>query len=433
MLFPFIVRTVFIKTLDVEYLGLSSLFTSILTVLNLAELGFGSAVVFSMYKPIAVDDQTLINALLAYYRKVYRYVGIVVFVLGVALIPFLPFLINGPTPQGINIRIVYFVFLVNTVAGYFLFAYMGAIITAHQRQDVISRIDIFISIFMNSLQIVVLLTVKNYYAYLAVMPIFTVVNNFRTAIIAKKMFPQYSAVGVLPSFYRSDINQKMKGLIVSKVCTVSRNAFDNIFISIFLGLTITAIYGNYYLVLKSILMVVSVVANSIVAGVGNSVSMDSEKKNYDDMNRLNFFYMWFSGWVTVCLLSLYQPFMLLWVGKELMFPMSIVIPFCVYFYVLKMGDIRAVYVQAKGIWWENRFRAIAEAVLNVVLNYVLGKYWGVFGIIVATLISLFFINFCYGSHLIFKYYFVNQKIRKYYCSHAVYALVTSVACVILIS
>lgn len=107
-----------------------------------------------------------------------------------------------------------------------------------------------------------------------------------------------------------------------------------------------------------------------------------------------------------------------------MFPMSTVILFCIYFYVLKMGDIRSVYDQANGIWWQNRFRAIAEAAANLILNYFLGKYWGVKGIIAATLVSLFLINFCYGSQIIFKYYFKGQPIREYFHTNFIFAAVT---------
>jgi peptidoglycan biosynthesis protein MviN/MurJ (putative lipid II flippase) len=119
--------------------------------------------------------------------------------------------------------------------------------------------------------------------------------------------------------------------------------------------------------------------------------------------------------------------MKIWVGENLMFPFAVVILICLYFYVLKMGDIRYIYVQAKGIWWENRFRAIAESIANLVLNYFLGKYFGVYGIIAATLISLFLINFCYGSQIIFKHYFTKQKISDYFGRNAIYALVTLVA------
>lgn len=428
LLLPFLSRAVFIRTLGAEYLGVNSLFTSVLSVLSLTELGFSSAVVFSMYKAIAEDDTQSINALLYFYRKVYRYVGAIILGLGLLLIPFLPYLTRGSYPGDIDPLIVYLVFLFNTAISYFLFAYLNSLLTAFQRTDISARINMFMNIGKNALQIVLLVTVRNYYAYLAIMPAFTVLSNIRTAIITKKMFPQYRPVGMLSREIKAGIKEKISGLMIQKVCVVSRNAFDSIFISVFLGLTEIAIYNNYYYIMNTVTGFMAVATSAVLAGAGNSVAMESQQKNHDDMMRMNFIYMWLSGWCTACLLCLYQPFMRLWAGPELLLPISSVALFCAYFYVLKMGDVRAIYVEAKGLWWHNRYRALAESAANIVLNYVLGRYFGVNGIIAATLISLFLINFCYGSTLIYRYYFTEMKAGVYFGFHARCALATVAVC-----
>ncbi|MBS6888902.1 polysaccharide biosynthesis C-terminal domain-containing protein [Clostridium paraputrificum] len=425
---PFIVRTIFIKVLSVEYLGLNSLFSSILTVLNLTELGFSSAIVFCMYKPIADDDTDAINALLYFYKKAYKYIGIIIFTIGVCLIPFLEHLINGTYPNNINLVVVYLVYLFNTVLSYFLFGYLSSLISAFQREDLISKVSIITSLAMYGTQIITLILTRNYYVFLSIMLIFTVVNNLRTAIIAKKYFPQYIAKGELEKKYKKQIKEKVSGLIISKICSVSRNAFDSIFISMFLGLVDTAIYNNYYYIMNSIVAITVVITTSITAGAGNSVVTESEYKNYCDMNRMNYIYMWLAGWFTTCLLCLYQPFMKLWVGEKFLFPIGCVILICIYFYVLKMGDIRFIYDQAKGLWWENRYRALGEAIANITLNYILGKRFGIEGIILATLISLFVFNFCLGSQIIFKKYFINENVRDYYLAHFKYACTTTLVC-----
>ena len=430
IVFPFAVRTVFIYTLGSEYLGLNSLFTSILTVLNLTELGFSSAIVFCMYQPIAEDDTQSINALLLFYKKVYKYVGIIILTIGCLIIPFLPKLIKGSYPSDINLVIVYIIYLLNTVISYFLFAYLGALISAFQREDVLSKVNIIIQSAMYALQITALLLVRNYYVYVLIMPAFTIVNNLRTAIIAKKMFPQYSAKGRLKEEYKEEIKEKIKGLVINKLCIVSRNAFDSIFITMFLGLVDTAIYNNYYYIMNAVIMLTSVLITSVVAGAGNSVSMETPEKNYTDMNKMNFVYMWIAGWFTASMLCLYQPFMMIWVGKDLMYPMACVVLICIYFYILKMSDIRYVYELAKGLWWENRYRSIAEAICNLLLNYYLGKHFGVYGIIIATIISIFFINFLYGTSIIFKYYFRTQNIKTYFLTQFKYGIATIITCAI---
>lgn len=424
---PFAVRTVFIYTLGAEYLGLNSLFSSILSVMSLAELGFGSAIVFSMYRAIAEDDSDTINALLYFYRKVYRTVGLVILLVGLVLIPFLPYFIKGSYPSGINLTVVYLVFLGNAVISYFAYAYLGCLIQAFQRNYVTNVIDSFLNILLCAVQIVCLLTASNYYMYILIIPVFTVLSNVKTAVVSQKLFPQYKPFGSLKSEVRAGINEKVKGLVVGRICEMSRNAFDSIFISIFFGLMQITVYNNYFMIFSMITSFMAVIFNAVVAGVGNSVASDSQEKNHSDMMRMNFVYMWVSGVCVTCLFCLIQPFMKIWMGGGLMLPLSSVVLFCLYFYVQKMGDIRSVYVNATGIWWKNRFRAIAESLSNLVLNAVLGYLWGVNGIIAATLISMFLINFCYGSRIIYENYYTNEKVSKYFKFHGKFVVVNLTA------
>ena len=428
--FPFLSRTVFIHTLGEAYLGLNSLFASVLTVLNLAELGFGSAIVFCMYRPVAEDDHETINALLHYYRRIYRYIGLVILGIGLLLVPFLPYLVNGSCPPDINLTVVYLVFLGNTVMSYFLFGYRMALITAFQREDLISKVDFFISGIICGLQITILLTVRNYYVYLLVLPLSTIINNIRTLLISRWKFSQYSPQSGLSAKQKEIIKEKVSGLMISKVSAASRNSLDSIFIAMFMGLVATAKYTNYCYVMHSIVAALRVLTDAVTGGVGNSVVLESAEKNYHYMQRMNFLYMWLTGWCTICLLCMYQPFMEIWAGKKGMLPMSVVSLICVYFYFLKMGDVRNIYEQAKGIWWENRFRAIAETVGNLFLNFWLGRWFGVHGIIAATLVVLFFIDFCYGSRNIYRHYFKTEKISEYYSSHIFYGLATVAAGVV---
>lgn len=428
VVFPFAVRTVFIHTLGAEYLGLNSLFTSILTVLNLTELGFSSAVVFCMYEPIANDDSDAVNALLLLYKKVYRYIGMIILIVGVAIVPIIKYFIKGSYPEDISIIVVYLFFLLNTVISYFLFAYLQALITALQREDVLSKVNIVIQSIMYITQIIILLCVHNYYCYIFTMPVFTIISNIRIAIVAKKMFPNYKPYGKVGKEIKAQLKEKIIGLVINKICTVSRNAFDSIFISMFLGLIDTAIYNNYYYILNAIAMITCVVVNAVVAGAGNSVALETAEKNYNDMQRMNFIYMWICGWFTICMLCLYQSFMKIWVGESMLYPMGCVVLLCLYFYILKMSDVRYIYELARGLWWENRHRSIAEAISNLVLNYILGRFFGVYGIIIATIFSLFFINFLYGTRIIFKYYFTSNSMAEYFFSQLKYAGGTLVAC-----
>ena len=134
--------------------------------------------------------------------------------------------------------------------------------------------------------------------------------------------------------------------------------------------------------------------------------------------------MLIAGWASICFLCLYQPFIQLWVGKRLMLGFSEVIALTTYFYVLKMGDMRWVYFEGAGLWWQARYYALAETLMNIFLNIILAKYYGVLGIILATLLSLFFIDFIFSANILFQHYFKNGKLSEFFADHARYFLVT---------
>lgn len=430
MVFPFFIRTIIIQKLGSEYLGLNSLFTSILQVLNLTELGFSSAIVFSMYKPLADKDTDTICALMNLYKKIYRIIGIIILIIGLLVMPFLTKLVNGSYPSDINIYILYFLYLFNTVMTYFLFAYKSSLLTADQRIDIISNVNSIVSIILYVVQIIILLALKNYYIYVISIGISNILNNIVISKIVDNRYSEYICKGTVSKEQKKDIKKRVYGLMIQKICTTTRNALDSIFLSAFLGLNIVAIYSNYYTIMSVVVGILGIITTSMIASIGNSVATSNVQKNYNDMNKFNFIYMWISGFCTVCLLCLIQPFMKVWMGENYMFPLSTVICFSIYFYLLKMGDIRAAYVEATGIWYESRHRALLETILNIILNYFLGKYFGVNGIIIATLISLFLINFIYGSTIIFKYYFKNISAFDYFKRHLYYLIVTMIACIV---
>lgn len=429
LLIPFFVRTVIIKAIGEEYLGLSSLFTSILQVLNLTELGFSSAVVFCMYKPIAEGDEITISALMNYFRKIYKIIGICIFVIGMLLTPFLPYLIKGSWPEDINIYILYTIYLLNTVLSYLLYGYKSALLLAHQRNDIDTKILTSTFLVQYLVQIVVLVTTKSFYLYSMLFLASTVISNVLRGHIVNKKFPQYKNAGVLTKEQRSDIRKKVSGAFIQKICATTRNSADSILLSAFLGLTTVAIYGNYYYILTGVHGFLIVAITAITAGVGDSIARETVVKNHNDLNKFSFIYAWVSGCCTVCMLCLYQPFMELWVGRKLMFDFSTVILLSIYFYTLTMGDIRSTYTTGAGLWWEGRYRSLAETFANIILNIVLGYLYGVNGIIIATIVSILGINFLWGTTIVYKYYFKGISPVEYYVRHLFYVVVTVVACV----
>ncbi len=413
-LLPFVSRTVILYVLGTQYLGLGSLFSAILSMLSITELGVSNALVYSMYKPIAENDSTLICALLSLYRKLYRIIGSIILVLGLACMPFLHILIKGECPPDINIYLLYGIYLTSTVSSYFLFAYRGSLLTAHQRTDIDSIINTIVPLAIWILQMIMLAVFKSYYAYVAFLPISNIVTNIVRLFAVKKYYPQYVPKGKVPTELSQSIFKKIKALLGAKISTVILHSSDNIVISAFLGLTMVTIYGNYFYIMNAVCVFVGIAYSPMLPGIGNSLATEGVEKNYSDFKKFSFINLWIIAWCAICLVCLYQPFMELWVGKDLMFPFYVVLELALYF-VVKMGrKIPVTYKDAAGLWWEDRFRPLVIAAVNVVSNVILVQLIGISGIILSTVLSLL-ISIPWENYTVFKYIFKRSS-KEYYLS-----------------
>ncbi len=426
---PFVTRTVFIYSLGSLYLGLNSIFSSVLSVLSLAELGVGTAMVYSMYKPIADGDTEAVCALLNLYRKFYRVIGAVILALGLAFTPFLPHIIEGDVPADVNLYILYFINLSSTVVSYFLFAYKSSILSASQRMDIISYINTAISIALSIAQVIVLLLFKNYYAYCILLPITNILENLVRSVVVDKLYPQYRCHGTVGNDTKNAIKKHVSGLFIYKLCGVLRSSVDSVIISASLGLMLLARYNNYYYVMTTITGLLSIIVNSIIAGVGNSIVTETQEKNYKDFNKMQLLYMWLSGFCAVALLCLYQPFMKLWVGEELMFDNATMTVFCIYFFISHWGNMCYAYREAAGLWWQDRITPIIEGVVNLVISVILVRTIGVCGVLIGSIIGLAVFNSYWYSRTLFKYYFTDYKQSRYLGRLLFYTAITAVAAV----
>lgn len=430
MVFMFITRTVIVYALGSLYLGLNSLYASILHVLSLAELGFGSAVTFSMYEPMARGDTEFICALLKLYRRIYRIVGAAVSILGLAVTPFLPHMIEGEVPPDVSIYVLFLVNLANVSCSYFLFGYREVLLIVDQRSDLSSLIGTGITIFRSLLQIFFLLWLKSYYLYCILIPVFTVIRNLAVYVATNRLYPEYVCRGALDRTVKKDILKRVTGLLFYKISDVCRNSFDSIIVSSLLGLTALAKYNNYFYLINASTYFLGSVTTGITAGIGNSIVSENVRKNYRDFKKFHFIYLWIIGWATVCFFCMYQPFMGLWMGERFLFDDGVMALFCVYFYTWRMGDLCFTYRQAAGLWWQDKIRPIVETAVNLVLNIVLGRALGVTGILYATIACLVLINAGWGGHILYRYYFRTQSFAKYLKSLVQFGLLTFLACLI---
>lgn len=427
MFVPFLMRTLMIYLLGVKYLGLNSLFTSVLQVLNLAESGVGGAMVFSMYHPISTDNKEKICALMRLYKIYYRIIGTVVLVGGIVVTPFLPYLVKGDIPSDINLYVLFYLNLASTINTYWLFGYKNSLLFAHQRADISNKVSLFTETLKYLLQIAALVFLKSYYLYTIVIIAVQILTNIITAIITNKMYPSYKAKGTLPKEEIKKINSKIKDLFLTKIGTVIFNSADTLVISAFLGLEILAVYQNYFFILTSISGIINIVYSSCMAGIGNSLVTENEDKNYGDLKKITLLIFWITGFCSICLLCLYQPFMRVWVTEKLMLDFKAVVLFCIYFFVNQIYLMFELFKDAAGMWHEDRFRPIIVAAINLFLNLILGWYLGIYGVLIASCVAKGCIGIPWVLHNLFTVVY-KDGFREYVKKIVYYAVSAIIAC-----
>lgn len=415
MLFPFLNRTLFLWLLGPEYLGLNGLFGSVLGVLSLAELGFGSAVVCSMYKPIAEDDRATVAAYLAYYRNVYRVIGGLVFAVGLSLMPFLGHLVHGDVPADVNLHVLYFIHLANTTLGYFLFAYKGALLSAYQREDIHSHIRSGISIAQYLVTFAILFLTRNYTYFVLATVVFTVATNLCIEWQTRRLFPDIVPTGSLSAERRKRVVTDVKAIFLHKIGSVISYSADNLVISAFLGLVAVAAYGNYYYVYTAVGGVVYILFSSLSAGFGNTIQTETVEENFTRFMKANRLAILVIAWCAALMLALYQPFMQVWTGakdptlvQHFLTPVLMV----VYFYVNESRQMLQTFKSAAGLWKQDQWKPIVAGLVNLALNISMIRWIGLDGVILSTLVSFLFIEIPWEARVLFRCYFDAEAAAK---------------------
>lgn len=425
VLFSFISKSAIVYSLGSQYLGLSSLFASILTVLNVAELGFTTSIVYFMYKPIADGDILRVCSLLAYLKKIYRYVGCAILIFGILAGFFLPYLVKGDVPDGIDIYLLYFLYLINTSISYFLAAHKTALLTAIQRLDMTKIANCIVIFIQYSLQLIMLLIFKSYYLFVAVMIAGTGLTNLFAAYICDKKFPQFICKGEISDKDKKDILNKVKGLLICNISIVTYSTLDNIVVSAFVGLTSVAIYSNYMTIYRAVNQLIVMLRSAMQSSIGNSVAKETTEKNLQDVFIWQFLFSVISIWCASCMLCLYQPFMIVWMGNDMLLPFSNVILFVVWFSVDIVQQAHFLYLTGAGLWNDLKYSYIFNTCCNLFLNVFLGKTLGTTGILIASLVTCIISGTFWQCIIIFRKYF-KVSAKKYIITQFKYFIISAI-------
>ena len=420
-------RRVFVLLLGREYLGLNGLFTDVLSMLSLAELGFSVSITYSLYRPVAQGDTEMIKSLIRLYRRVYRAVGLTVFAAGLLMTPFLGFFVRE-IPENIpNIPLIYVLNLANASISYF-FSYKSTLLFVHQKKYIETTIRAVVSLAATTAQIAVLLWTKNYLYYLFLAIGATVAQNAAVSINADRLFPYLREKDVrpLPKGTLEEISRNVRAMLLHRIGTVAVFNTDNLLISKFVGVAAAGLYSNYMMIRGFLNIMVSALFDAITPTMGNLAATEAEERTQISFHRLFFFSAWLCGWMSICLFCLYDPFIDIWLGEGYLLPKKAVLLIVLNFYVNSMRIPVNNTKGVLGLFWEDRYKSILEAVSNLAVSAVLAQRWGVEGIIAGTLISTLAFPFWWEPLVLYRRG-LHSPADKYFADYLAHLGVTVAA------
>lgn len=406
ILLNFVVRTIFIYCLNEAYLSVNGLYSNILTVLSLAELGFGSAMVYRMYAPVAVKDYQKTAALLHFYKKIYIIIGVVIFLLGLCVIPFMDYIIKDK-PDISGLTLYYILFLVNTSISYWFSSYKASVLYADQKEYIKTNVQNTMAILQSGLQIVLLLLFRKYLLYLLIQLVGNIFLNLYVAHLVDKRYPEIQTYqgASLSAEERVQIRKDTEALVLSRFGHVALNGTDNIIISAVVGVLWVGRLSNYTLICDSVTSVLCQITAAITGSLGNFFATEDKHAGYALFKKVEFLNFWLYGFSFIALVTLLDPFVQIWAGGRFVLGLPISIAIAINFFVAGYMNTLWVFRSTLGLFKQGKFRPILVAILNIVLSIVLGRLWGVFGVLFATFLSRAAISLWYDPLILHRYGF----------------------------
>lgn len=415
----FIVKIVFVRVISMEYLGVNGLFSNIITMLSLADLGFGTAIPYSLYKPLAEKNEKKIRVLMNFYSKIYNIIGTIVIIVGLGLIPFLPHLIKGEEAVP-HLYLIYSLYVIHSASSYF-FVYKKLLIDSDQKGYITARIIFIFSFLLSLVQIFILIVFKNFILFLLSSIVFVVLQNIYISHKANKMYP-YLKKKTKEKMKRKDVDEITKNvsaLFIYKVGNVVTNGTDNLVISKWLGLVPVGIYSNYILVVNSLITVTNQLFNAITSSIGNLVATTNSKHSEDVFKKLVFMNFWIYSVFSILLLVLFNPFIKICFGSKYVTDMSVVFALVYNFYIYGMQTTPTSYITAYGLFYKNKWRPVFMIIINMTVSIILVKYLGIFGVVLGTIASRVFTTAWMDPYIVYKHGF-NMKPINYYLDYIRY-------------
>lgn len=408
-----ICRVVFIYTLGKEYLGISSLYVNILTILSLSELGLGSAITYSLYRPLAEQDIESVKSQMQFFKNAYRVIGICILAIGLCLIPFLPVLMKGST-DAVNIYEYYFLYLMQSVVSYLFFAYKGILLNADQKKYIGDMITYLTQVIMNVVQILVLILLRSFFLYTILAILFEIIRNAVIALAVDRRYPYLKEKAVpLSKEERRSIFQRVYAMSLYKVASVVGTSTDNLVISANISVIFVGLYNNYYMIIQVIEKILSGIFQGFTASLGNyfvTENLEENEKMFRVLNRLN---LWAVTFCSVSFAVLLQPFIGFCFGSDYLLEYTVVIVIVLNFATNYQNLVVQIYKNVTGLFVKGRYRAVATAVLNLIISIILVRRIGLAGVFLGSIISRLVTTWWYDAWLIYRHAFHKSPIGFY--------------------
>jgi len=423
LILTFISRTIFINTLGAEYLGVNGLYTNILTVLSLAELGIGNVMIYSLYKPMAENNIDKIRSLLGYYRSLYSKISISIFSIGLFIVPFLGNIVNSDLDHD-KLILYYVFFLANTAISY-LVVYKTILINADQKNRIVRLVYTATVILRELIQIIVLIFFQNYLLFLFVMILSTVANNLVISSKANSLYPFIKKIESKKEKSNEihEINQNIKSAFVYKIGAVLMNNTDNILISIILGTVFVGYYSNYSMIVLAVQAIIGILIQAIFSSVGNLNAKEDKQKSFDFFNVLLFFFHFLTAVCSICFLLIFNDFIITWIGSEYVLELNVVVAISFNFYIQNIINPVWIYRETLGLFKDVKKLMLFAAFVNLLLSVVFGFLFGLSGIIVSTALARIVTTVWFEPKILYRKVF-EISVRQYWKRQLKYLFLT---------
>ncbi len=425
-----VVRRVFIQSLGVEFLGINGLFNNILTILSLAELGIGTAMSYSMYKAVANVDKCKLAALNNYYRIMYNRIALIIVIIGVCLLPFLSHIVK--LDRNIPHLHIYFILEVVNSAVSYLFVYKTTIVNADQSGYKLNVVGSFLQLLSSFLQVISLLILKKYMVFLLIGIGITFVNNMVKSYYAEKWYPFIKdKTKVLPEKEKKEIWNNIKAMFAYKMGGVILNNTDNIIISVIINTVSVGLFSNYMMLSNKMHGIIAMLFGSIYSSIGNLNITGTLNKKKSIFNLVCFLSFWLYSLGTIGFFFCGNDIVKAISGSEsFVLDNSVLIACVVLFYLNVPKQPVLLFRETTGLFKYGKYSIIASSILNILLSIVLGKIYGLFGIILATSVSRLLCDIWYEPFVLFKKIF-KESSKGYFVNQLKFALVTLLSIIIL--